>query len=241
MRLSNTPPKGAGKAQGVTKTERLLKHIAGMGSDRNMNPIGIRTMALSEATGVPAKSIQALLDPHIKSGALVVCKITGANGRQEREYRTGPGVPPPEFKPLSTKPGWPWPQRMKTADTRPAPAVSTPAPAASEIEPPVFLSKTTQPEVVAPSKKTPAAGDAPHPPAVEPAVIARATPGPTPRATLKKEPAAVKAPAGDVFRIQLDDDGTLLLADEDGVMELDIERTLRLGDFLHATQGVWRP
>lgn len=34
MRLSNTPPKGAGQVKRVTKTEVLLTHIKGPGNDK---------------------------------------------------------------------------------------------------------------------------------------------------------------------------------------------------------------
>ena len=91
----------------VTKTAALIAHIKGLGCDKFFTPIGIRTGELAGATGVPANSIQTLLEPSVKNGTLVVCKITGAIGHQEREYRAGPGVPPPEFKPLKTKPAWP--------------------------------------------------------------------------------------------------------------------------------------
>ncbi len=218
-----------------TKTDALLAHIRGLGLDKYQNPIGIRTTALAEATGVPVNSIQVLLERSVARGDLVVCKITGASGRQEREYRVGPGVPPPEFKPLKVKPAWP---DLTRAAVRPAtaPALSTPKPAAGQIDPPVFLSKPTQPEVV---KKTPAAEGAAPPPA-EPAVIAHATPGPTSGDELKKEPATRKAPAGDV-RIGINAEGTMVIALDDDSIELDIHQTLKLGDFMHATQGVWRP
>ncbi len=72
-------------------------------------------------------------------------------------------------------------------------------------------------------------------------VSCKVTPEPSQRVRLKTEPAARKASAGDVLRISLDDDGSLLLSNEDGVLELGIDQVLRLGDFLHATEGVWRP
>jgi hypothetical protein len=247
MRLQNTPPAGAGKAQGVTKTELLLRNIRGLGTDANMKPIGIRTGALVEATGVPAKSIQQLLDQHVENGALVVCKITGPTGHQEREYRAGPGVAPPEFVPLNTRrSGVALRTTPRPATSGPTP-LSTPKPDVAQIVTPTLI-KPTQPEVVEPAEKTPAAGGATNPPAAEPAVAAHATPGPTPRAALKKEPVAVKAPAGDVRRqyssaidITIDQRGTLTIGTVEDIIELDSAQVLALGDFLHATQGVWRP
>ena len=220
----------------VTKTDALIAHINSLGCDKFFTPIGIRTTALAEATGVPAKSIQALLDPRVKSGELVVCKITGASGQQEREYRVGPGVPPPEFKPLDTRRNG---VALRTPATRPtaAPSLSTPKPPADQIAAPVFI-KSTQPAVVK-AVKTPAAGGA-APPLAEPAVTAQATPGPTPRAALKKEPTAVKAPAGNV-RIGINAEGILVIAIDDDSIELNQKQACRLGNFMVATQGVWAP
>ncbi len=237
IRLQNTPPKGAGQAQGVTKTERLIKHICGLGTDGNMKPIGIRTAALAEATGVPANSIQVLLEPHVKKGTLVVCKITSPTGRTEREYRAGPGVPPPEFAPLTTK-RRAFQLGLAHIAASGQPAALTPRQDATAIEPPVFINPT-QPAVVK-ARKTPAAGGAADPPRAAPAVAAQATPGPTPRAALKKEPAAVKAPAGDV-RIGINDSGTLVIAIDDEALELDPKQARKLGHFMAGTHGVWNP
>lgn len=222
----------------LTKTDALLAHIRGLGRDKYQNPVGIRTTALAEAAGVPAKSIQALLDPSIKRGDLVVCKITNASGQQEREYRAGPGVPPPEFKPLNSRRGPGSLVVSRNGQALPAAMLSTPMPAADQIAAPVFL-KSTQPEVVATSEKTPAAGGRP-PIRPAPAVAAQATPGPTARAVLKKEPAARSAPAGDV-RIGINDAGTLVIALGDASIELNPKQAKRLGHFMTGTQGVWNP
>lgn len=225
----------------VTKTGALLAHIKRLGLDKFGNPIGIRTSALAEATGVPKNSIQALLDAAVIRGDLVVCKITNANNVQEREYRAGPGVPPPQFVPLNTR-------RANIAHgaitkplpvTTPAPAVSTPRPAIAAIVTPTFI-KPTQPEVVVQSaEKTPAAEALP-PTGADTAVAAQATPKPQAGAALKKEPAAPKASAGDV-RIGINDSGTLVIAIDDDRIELNQKQAQRLGHFMIGTQGVWNP
>ena len=227
----------------MTKTDALVAHIKGLGRDKFFNPIGIRTGELSDATGVPKNSIQAMLEGRINTGELVVCKITNASGREEREYRAGPGVPPPDFKPLDTK-------RAGIARggvtkplpvTTPAPSLSTPKPTVDAICTPTLITKKTQPEVVALTfAETPAAEGAAPPPA-ETAVAAQATPKPSTGAVLKKEPATRKALAGDDLRVGINADGVMVIALDDDSIELDIHQVLRLGDFLHATQGVWRP
>jgi hypothetical protein len=225
-----------------TKTDALVAHIKGLGSDKFFTPIGIRTKDLAEATGVPANSIQQLLDSRVKSGDIVACTITGASGYREREYRAGPGLPPPDFKPLNTRRNGI--ARGATTKpmpvTTPAPSLSTPKPAVAAIRTPTFL-KPTQPEVVAPAQKTPAA-EARPPMRAAPAVAAvPATPKPQAGAALKKEPATRKASAGDDLRVGINADGVMVIALDDDSIELDIHQVLRLGDFLHATQGVWRP
>lgn len=225
----------------VTKTDALVAHIEGLGSDKFFTPIGIRTSALAEATGVPANSIQQLLDSRVKSGEIVACTITGASGHREREYRAGPGLPPPDFKPLNTRRNGI--ARGATTKplpvTTPAPSLSTPKPAVAAIRTPTFL-KPTQPEVVVVAQKTPAA-EARPPMRAEPAVAAHATPSQAVRVRLKKEPTARNATAGDEIHVDIDADGTLVIANCETCIELDIDQVLRLGDFLHATQGVWRP
>lgn len=241
MTLSPTPPKGAGKRTGVTKTDRLLAHIEGLGLDKaTFIPIGIRTAALAAATGVPANSISVLLAPHIKSGRIAMCKISTPGAPQQNEYRKGAGVAQPEFKPLNTR-------RNNIAHgaatkplpvTTPAPSVSTPKPAVATIVTPTFI-KPTHPEVVAPAQKTPAAETAP-PISVEPAVAAPATPKPDAGARMKKEPATSKASAGDV-RIGINDSGTLVIAIDYDSIELNPKQAKRLGHFMAGTAGVWNP
>jgi len=48
-------------------------------------------------------------------------------------------------------------------------------------------------------------------------------------------------PPGEAIDISLDHRGTLVIATCEGALELSAEQTLALGDFLQATQGVWRP
>lgn len=238
MVLSNTPPAGAGQVHRVTKTDQLLKIIDGLGLDNNFNPVGIRTKALAEVSGVPANSISVLLTPHVNSGRLCVCKITVPGSPPQNEYRKGIGVPMPEFKPLNTrKAGIALGTPAHRGGTAKAPPLSTPAPVVTAIVPPTFIKP--QPAV---GSNTGSAIPVPPASAGDRAVAAgQATPKPAARARLKEEPAATKASAGDALRINIDDDGTLIIATAEDVIELDIDQALRLGDFMHATQGVWRP
>jgi hypothetical protein len=58
-------------------------------------------------------------------------------------------------------------------------------------------------------------------------------------------PASAKAPAGGVkkLRLAIDQDGSLQLGDDTDPAQFVFppEQVLQLGDFLHGTQGIWRP
>lgn len=238
MRLDHTPPAGAGKAQGVKKTDLLLRHIESLGTDKvSGNPIGIRVAALAEATGVGVTSIPTLLQPYVLSGRLQCCKITRPGLPPMNEYRRGVGVPT-DFKPLNAKrAGIALRGTPKPASTGTTP-LSTPKPDVSSIATPQLLKKPPQPEV-GKADATPAAGNSSTPRAA-PAVAAKATPGPAAGTALKKEPATQRASAGDV-RIGINDSGTLVIALDGDSIELNPKQARRLGHFMAGTQGVWNP
>jgi len=234
MRLSNTPPAGAGQVRHTTKTERLLQIVEGLGTDANFLPRGIRTAELADRAGIPRGSVHGMLAPYVASGRLCLCKITIPGSPAQNEYRKGSGTPPPEFKPLNTKRN-DVALRSRTPPGATAP-LSTPRPSLAQIETPT-LTKQPQPAV---GSATPAAGDL-SPPQAEPVVAAPATPKPDAGAALKKEPAAQKAPAGDDFGITLDDTGVLIISTDEGVIELQPQQSKRLGHFMVGSERIWNP
>lgn len=245
MRLQTTPPKGAGKSQGVTKTERLLQIIEGLGQDKNtFLPLGIRTSDLAERAGVPRGSVQALLAPHVESGRLHCCKVTVPGSQQQNEYRKGAGVATPKFKPLNSKRAG---IARNTAHLRPESsmppaAVSQPA-EKREPEVPVFLLKSSSSTTPQPEVGNTGSVQSDQTSADEHAVASREeTPGPQPERR-GMGPAPARAPAGDVLRMSIDQDGALQLGDEADPARwvFTPAQVLALGDFLHGTQGVWRP
>lgn len=251
MRLQNTPPKGAGKSQGVTKTERLLQIIEGLGQDKaTFLPLGIRTSDLAERAGVPRGSVQALLAPYVDSGRLQWCKVSVPGSPPQNEYRSGAGVATPEFKSLDARRAG---IARNTAHVRPASSgvmvdVSrTAATCAPEV--PVFLknSSTIPQAQVGNSASRQEGTPLDTPPAVSavttPGSIPESTPKPAAKAALNEEPTARPASAGAVLRLAIDQDGSLQMGDEDDPARwvLTPAQVLALGDFLHGTQGVWRP
>lgn len=240
MRLDHTPPKGAGKGQGATKTEGLLRIIEGLGQDKHsFLPLGIRTNDLAKSASINANSIGTLLAPYIASGRIQVCKITVPGRPPQNEYRKGAGVAAPEFAPLKTRRGA-GNLMARAAAAAIWPGLSTPRQGVADIVTPTLIN-TPQPEV-GQARRTPAAGRAAHPPPAEPAVAAPATPKPAAGAALKKEPATRKALAGDEMRIGINDSGVLVIAlnDDDGI-ELNPRQARRLGHFMVGTQGIWNP
>lgn len=223
-----------------TNAEILVAAIRALGVDKYMRPLSINTSALAEKTGIAAGSVQACLGPALKRGDVVVCKVTPVSDHSYNEWRAGPGIAPPEFKPLNTRragialgaPSKPLPV------TTPAPKLSTPKPGVSEIQVPTL--GQAQPEV-AKNTGSRLIGKSPTTPSPEaPAVAAQATPEPSASVTLKKEHTVRKAPAGDV-RISIDDEGTVIISTDEAVIELGIDCAMRVGDFFQATEGVWRP
>jgi hypothetical protein len=75
------------------------------------------------------------------------------------------------------------------------------------------------------------------------AAAAKHDPGgyPSGAAFALSEAMARTLPPGDAIDISLDHRGTLVIATCEGELELNADQTLALGDFLQATQGVWRP
>lgn len=250
MTLANTPPRGAGQVKHVTQTDKLLKAIREAGTDQYGNPVGIRTNELEKKTGIPTKTITALLSPQVTKGMVVVCKVTTASGKSVNEYRTGPGVPPPAFKPLDTRRAGIacFNAAVRQVSNAPLVAVSQPA-ATREPEVPVFLKSSTTPQAQVGSNSANRQEGTPldTPPAVSavtnPGTRPESTPKPATEAALNKEPAARQASAGAVLRMAIDQDGALQMGDEDDPARwvFTPSQVLALGDFLHGTQGVWRP
>lgn len=247
MRLQNTPPKGAGKSQGVTKTERLVQIVEGLGQDKTtFLPLGIRSSELAERAGIPRGSVQALLAPYVDSGRLQCCKVSVPGSPPQNEYRSGAGVATPEFKPLDTKRAG---IARNTAHVRPEasmPPVDVSQPTEKrEPEVPVFLLKSSS------STPQPAVGNTgsarSEPTSADERAVASSTetPGPQPERR-GMGPAPAKAPAGDVagkLKLAIDDEGVLQMgySTDPARWVFTPKQTKQLGYFLRQTHDVWNP
>ncbi len=200
--------------------DKLVRHICGLGNDKNGNPISIRTADLATACDIAPGSIQAMLSGPVAAGEIYVCKVTLPGVRAFNEYRKGGGQAVPEFRPLDTRRAG---IAQSTADQKPRPStINKPQPA---------VGNNTGSAIPVPPAS---AGDR--------AVAARpATPKSTTRARLKEEPAAKKASAGDAFNLTIDDKGVLIIGTDEGVIELQPNDARRLGNFMLGSQGVWNP
>ena len=211
----------------------------------------IRTKELSDATGVQGNNIGTALAAAIARGEVYVCKVApgpGGTGRSTNEYRIGGGMPVPDFTPLDPKKAR---IASMTAMARRTPDTSgaTGTLPVRSVMPdvPVFLSSTTPQAQVGNSASrhagspldTPPAGSAATAPGISPAQ----TPKPDAGAALKKEPATRKASAGDALRLSIDQDGVLQMGDDEDPARWVFmpNQVLAMGDFLHATERLWRP
>lgn len=225
----------------TTHAEKLVAAILALGVDRYMQPLSIKTKDLAKKTGIAAASIQACLDPAVKRGDVVVCKVTPATGHSYNEWRAGPGVPPTQFKPLNTKRSG-VALRTPAYDPRPAVPLSTPKPGANEIEPALL----GQPQSAVGKNTDSARSDSSLILPEARAVAAQATPKPKAGVRLKEEPATPEASAGDApylgaLDISINHNGTLIIGTVESVIELAPEHTRRLGNFMLGSQGVWNP
>lgn len=197
--------------------DKLVRHICGLGNDKNGNPISIRTADLAAACDVAPSSIQAMLSGPVAAGEIYVCKVTPPNGRAFNEYRQGGGQAVPEFKPLNPKRAG---IALATTGQAPRPALSKqPQPAVGNTGSPQSESSSADERAVTSDPETP-------------------EPQPERRGM---GPAPARAPAGDVFGITLDDAGVLVIATDEGVIELQPIHAKRLGHFMVGSQGIWNP
>jgi len=230
-------------------TERILAVLRSLGTDRDNRPVSIYTAELAERAQVNHGSMAVLGKAMEARGLVVRCLVQPAAGNARHAWRMGPGMPVPAFVPLNTKragvamgqPGKPMPV------TTPASATSTPC--ATEPATPVFLqTRATTPQAQVGNSAsryakflpdTPPAGSA----ATVPGIRLAQTPKPDAGAELKKEPATRKASAGDALRLSIDQDGVLQMGDDEDPARWVFmpNQVLAMGDFLHATERLWRP
>ena len=182
------------------------------------HPRGLRAAELAEALGVEPKQIASIMSGAVGRGDVLACDVTNGEGRKTREYRlavaAGHAAPPN-------------PQAF-SLHRRPAGNPIVPRPPAEFHE--ARLAKG----------EDPAGPDEQH---AQPAVAKNTgSPGPQPSGRL---PAVARAgtetPGPDEIGLQLDNEGALIIATEEDVLALNPAQVLALGDFLHATEGVWRP
>ena len=234
--MTRGPKKGSGES-----AARVLKVLQSLGTEDGVRPRSILTPELCARAKIDAGNLSRIMAPLVEAGQVLVCKVTvpGARGGPKNEYRLATGGAVPPFRPLDTRragvalgqPGKPLPA------TTPAPKVSTPKPGINEIEP-AALGKPQRDG----GPKPPAAGGTGTPNPAEPAVAAvPATPAPASGVALKKEPTARPASAGDALRLSIDEAGTLLIATDEGVIELQPTQARRLGHFMAGSHGIWNP
>lgn len=187
------------------------------------HPRGIRSAELAAALGCPTKQVHASVAPLIRSGEVVSCKVTTDQG-ETVEFRLGQaaGTPMPKGNSRAfvvnarRAAGNPIVARPKE-QFRPAEGVAQPAGDAAPKPPPTGLEKVA---------------DTLRRMGIECVTLREVAPD---RPDVHDGRIVLR-------RISLDSDAHLRLAFDDGsTLLLDPAGVLTLGDFLHATEGVWRP
>lgn len=211
-----------------TQAEKLVNAIV-------KSATAIRSDALAEATGVPVTSHNSMLEAAIAAGMVSFCKVTTGNGREMREYRRGPGIPlAGKGSQLKTAKPTIIPVRDPIGAAKHAPTASaTNLPTLAEH----FLGKAETS-----SQPQPAVGKNTGSPKADPHALTA-----NDRAVTTKAPEAEsKQPlAGDVIALSITDEGALKMklgtADEfDETIQLSHHQVQRLGEFLTATQSIWK-
>lgn len=242
-------PPGTGHA-----AARVLAVLQTIGTDADGRYLSLRSPELCVRARVDAGNLARIVQPLIDAGQVLVCKVTvpGERGGSRNEYRAASGTIP-AWVPLNTRrsgiahgaPSKPLPV------TKAAPSLSTARPGLDDIKIPVLGHPQPAVGQNSGSRKI---GKSPTTPSPEaPAVAAKATPAPDAGVALKKEPTTRSVPAGDVaprpqringndgIALRIDHDGTLLIATDEGVLEIDPKQCRRLGHFMADTHGVWNP
>lgn len=226
--------------------QSVLQVLADLGTDGDGRNVSIRTEDLCTRAGVTANNLARIVGPLVEAGQVLACKITRPEGRggPMKEYRLASMVVPP-FVPLNARRAG----IAHGAPTKPlpvttsAPHLSTPARGVNEIEPPRF---GHQPRPAVGKNTGSVRSVSPSPDSTEARAVAPGEVTPKPESERRGiGPARVKASAGDARRLRLSMDhyGGLQIGDEDDPAEMVFtpDETLAIGDFMHATEGLWRP
>lgn len=195
------------------------------------HPRGLRSAELAEALGVEPQQITSIMSGAVGRGDVLACDVTNGEGRKTREYRlavaAGHAAPPnPQAFSLHRRPAG------NPIVPRP-PAEFHAARLAKGEDPAEPAEQHARPAV---AKNTGSPG--PQPSGRLPAVARAVAPGP---AAPSAPRAGTETPRPDEIGLQIDNEGALIIATDDVALALNPAQVLALGDFLHATEGVWRP
>lgn len=213
--MSYTPKPGS-------QADRLLAVLKKAGR-------AMRTPELAEASGLTIIQASTALVHAVERGAVTMCKVSHPNGAQMNEYRLASGMPMISHGDYNPK--------KKTITTR------RPADPPAPTLPALIAVSTAQPEVAANNTGSDVQMTTSSPAAV---AVAASRQTPEPEAKLRElGPASPKVPAGNVdLGFSIDDGGSLTIYLNDGMSDplvLEPAETLALGDFLWASEKLWRP
>lgn len=173
-----------------------------------------RTPDLAKQVDCKQDAVQPLLASAVAAGMVTCCKVEVPGRRQMNEYRSGPGRPP----------------IAGAADLKPQ------RPTIIPIRLPSGPAIDNQPDQPAVSHNTGSPRGAPSSDTVK--APARAVAMKAPQAKL---PHSAKPAVRNEIHISLDSRATLTIHRDVGTSIFSADEVLEIGDYLHATQGIWRP
>ena len=181
----------------------------------NAGAAGITSTELAKKTGIEAGNIGGFLRQDIEDGRILIRKVKASRGRQN-EYRLASGP----VKPFAAPGTWF------------APAAVVPDPSAKTNR---SSKQAAQPEV---ANTGSASLRSSYPP--RGCAVAEKPPTVSPKgATPSVGNEGINPSPG--YHITLNSEGCLDITADKSKVCLNPDQVLALGDFLHATQGVWRP
>lgn len=89
---------GSGSAQA-----RILATLRALGTDKEGRPLALHAAELAARAKVNHHSLAKCTGALLELGQITRCLIQPAKGPKTYEFRIGPGLPAPEFKPLNAR------------------------------------------------------------------------------------------------------------------------------------------
>lgn len=196
------------KTDQTSKTEQAIQYIAQQGA--------ARTPEIARASGIAPKDVSALLNPFVKIGLLITCKVEQPGRPPCNEYRLTAGASPHNWRNFRVR-------KIDPDPPRPRPQVRLPGRAGGQDT----AQKATSPAQLPADQPQVSDNNSGSTPAARLSAAGRAV-APQPRGEGSSPPPRA---AGHV-EYALWSDGSLVISDQDEILQLKPADARRLAEFL---------